>query len=425
MQLGIPLDWTFRIAVALAAALSAGAFTRLLSNGSLPRSLFLCAVTAVALMLLPGREFGQREHLAVLAALPYVALVSRRIEKNTAPSNGVAIAMGIAAGLGFALKPYFLAVPALVELGGQILTRRQLRLFRAENLAIGGVMLAYALVILIFEQDYLWQSVPLANEIYWSFNRALHWLWEPLLFRLMFIVPITAFAIYQRDAAAVLLTAACCGFIFSFIIQQKGYHYHLLPISVMTLVILAHLAVRSGRLVSVTAAVATAAMFAVLVEPVAGWWNVNKPGGRRAAEIERIATSINAHAPNGKFLIVAVHPYPTFPTAIYTPAHHVSRTNSQWFMPAVVQIRSGLTERRDSASIERHAREFILHDLAREPDIVLIDKDSVRHTEASKSLDLLAFYQEDEEFRALWRNYLEIEPIGNYRQFVRVKVADR
>jgi hypothetical protein len=130
---------------------------------------------------------------------------------------------------------------------------------------------------------------------------------------------------------------------------------------------------------------------------------------------------LNEHAPHGRWLLAAVHHYPAFPTAIYTNTKYVSRTNSQWFLSAVVQLRDKSVTSPHAASIERHAREFILRDVRQKPDVVFIDTNSARHTMASPNFKFLTFFEEDPAFRAEWLHYREIEPIGPYRQFLRVR----
>ena len=60
-----------------------------------------------------GYDFGQREHLMAVAALPYLLAAARR-EGGARPRP--LIASALFAAVGFALKPHFLAIPALVEL---------------------------------------------------------------------------------------------------------------------------------------------------------------------------------------------------------------------------------------------------------------------------------------------------------------------
>jgi hypothetical protein len=69
-------------------------------------------VLPVLFLLTAGYDFGQREHLMVVAALPYLLAAERRAA-GSRPRGRIAI--GLLAGVAFALKPHFLGVPALVE----------------------------------------------------------------------------------------------------------------------------------------------------------------------------------------------------------------------------------------------------------------------------------------------------------------------
>ena len=151
------------------------------------------------------------------------------------------------------------------------------------------------------------------------------------------------------------------------------------------------------------------------------WWRLNGPGGVNFVGQSRIVETVDSYAGGGRFLVVAVHPLPAFPTALYVRAAQVSRMNSQWFLPAVVQLRSGRAGPFPGAlaSAERNARAFILDDLSRHPDLVMIDTDSARHTVSRPDFDFLAFYNEDPRFRAAWAPYREVQPLYGYRLFVR------
>ena len=60
-----------------------------------------------------GYDFGQREHIMVVGALPYLLAASRRAAGEVPRGR---IAVGLLAGMAFAIKPYFLGIPAVVEL---------------------------------------------------------------------------------------------------------------------------------------------------------------------------------------------------------------------------------------------------------------------------------------------------------------------
>jgi hypothetical protein len=381
-------------------------------------------VTAgAALLLLPGREFGQREQLLAIAMLPYLALAALRFDGGRGPGRAIKIFIGVAAGVGVALKPYFLAVPVLVELALQLLGRPRSHLFRPENLAGVAVLAIYGAWLLAFEQPYLKEVIPLAREIYWEYELPFARVLPPLLIQLLVAAPMMLLAVEKRDGFGVMLTAAWWGFAVSYLVQQKGYSYHLLPVTITTLMLIANVMtlphLRSWLRWTAVLMMA-GVVWLICIPPLARWWNVNQADGARAMEINSVRSSLARHAPQGRWLVVAVHHHPAFPTAIYTPAKYVSRTNSQWFLSAVVQLRERQEATPHAASIERHAREFILRDLRARPDLVLIDTNSARHTVASPDFDFLAFFMEDPAFRSEWSSYREIEPIGQFRQFVRV-----
>lgn len=95
-----------------------------------------------------GREFGQRDHIVVLCFLPY--FFARWLRWQDQPvALTTAIACGILAGLGISLKPYFLALPLVPELGCAVLKRKIRPLFSAENFGCGSVIFAYLLSLLL------------------------------------------------------------------------------------------------------------------------------------------------------------------------------------------------------------------------------------------------------------------------------------
>jgi hypothetical protein len=424
--LGTPLAATYEIMVATAALSSTLAFDRLarsLPNERLAQRHLPTLVTASFLLLFPYRDFGQREHLMLIGTLPYVALAALRFSGERPVPQPAAIAIGIAAGLALALKPYFLAVPLFVEVAILVAQRRWMAWFRPETIAIGAVVGVYGLCVPLFDPEYLTTVVPLAQSIYWSFD-------VPLALVLAHLtVPVLALALtglmlwISPRPLPLVLCAAAAGFLISYLLQHKGYSYHLLPVTAGAAIALAA-ALACSELAPKLRTVASLTMAAVLFQPVvatARWWSLNGPGGASAIAHGQLIDVVDRLAGHGRFLVVSVHPFPAFPTALYTSAEQVSRTNSQWFLPAVVQLRSGRKEPFPGARAlaERNAREFILHDLAAKPDLVIVDTDSARHTVSRDDFDFLAFYREDPRFRAAWSHYREVKPIFGFRLFVR------
>lgn len=427
--LGLPLAAAFQLAVGGAALLSIaafGAFARQASGVADGNSRLPMLVAALALLLLASRDFGQREHLALIAVLPYVGLVALRCQARSV-TRATALAIGVAAGLGIALKPYFLAVPLLVEVTALLIVGRWGFTLRAETAAIAGTIGIYVLSLILVDRDYLTEVVPLAQSIYWSFNLP----WEAVIMPLAPSLAVAAFAGIaawpQRLVLPLLLVAAVIGFALSCIVQHKGYSYHVYPVLAGALIVVATLLVSPA----LTKPLRGGAMILLALLALQGsaitarWWRLNAPDGQRTLETRALTEAIDRHAGKGRFLAVAVHPFPAFPTALYVDATQVSRTNSQWFLPAVIQLRAqgARADQAMLASAEHNARAFILRDLARAPDLVILDRNSARHTVSAGDFDFLAFYREDPRFRAAWASYREIAPVSHYRLFVRRREA--
>ncbi len=120
------------------------------------------AVIGTVLLAVPGVEVGQREHLLVAAALPFLALFARELdgERTKLP---VAVAAGILAGLGCALKPRYAVVFVLLEVLALLRGRFALR---ALTISALGTLLIYGLSIVAFCPNYIRRAVPLALALY-------------------------------------------------------------------------------------------------------------------------------------------------------------------------------------------------------------------------------------------------------------------
>ena len=100
------------------------------------------------MIVYPGSEFAQREHLMIVSTLPYLLLAQARLEgRETARS--LVFATTLFAGVAFALKPHFLLIPFLVEalILLSIGIRRALR--DPVPWMLGAVFLAYGVFVLL------------------------------------------------------------------------------------------------------------------------------------------------------------------------------------------------------------------------------------------------------------------------------------
>jgi hypothetical protein len=121
--------------------------------------------TLFALGADPGRCFGQREHLLMVAALPYLVLGTLRMNR-VAVAGWQTTVIALIAGLGFAIKPHYVLPLLLVEL--YLLRARGLRVTLRDPVpwCILAILLTHLVFALVATPEYLAVVVPFATEAY-------------------------------------------------------------------------------------------------------------------------------------------------------------------------------------------------------------------------------------------------------------------
>ena len=179
------------------------------------RLLFLIAFVVAAV---PFGNFGQREHFAFIATVPYVLLIGRR-QSGQPTATGIAVLIGLLAAVGFALKPHFALVPILLELW----LRRSL--LRPETIALLLFATAYGACVLAFEPDYFTQALPLANRAYGQFGGFS----PPMLLPSALLLLLAVFIPRSDRGSGSALLVASLAYYLVFVFQLKGFAYHVLP----------------------------------------------------------------------------------------------------------------------------------------------------------------------------------------------------
>jgi hypothetical protein len=375
------------------------------------------------------RDYGQREYLCLALALPYLVLAVARAEG--APVRWTAaIAVGAAAGVGFALKPYFLAVPLLVEAALLLRTRRPLQALRGETVALAAVVAAYGAGVLLLTPSYVNEVVPLVGRIYWAFESSFAMVVLPAIIEMLGLAAaLYLYAKGSRSSLQLVLLAAALGFLLSYFLQAKGYSYHLFPVRalvgaslVLHLVALLRSPRHPRRRALVAAGAGAALVFIANAVYLTIWYSEsNRAFGSAAAVTDDIVRLADRHAPGGTFLALATHPFPAFPTALYSEAKWGSRTNGTWLVPAIAKWRAAPpADPQLLRDVEQTAWTMLRQELAESsPGLVLVDTRAYRHALEGLDFDILAFYLENPQIRALWANYAELAPVHGFRVFVR------
>jgi len=393
--------------------------------------------------LAPGFSFGQREHACVILTMPYVAAAVVRLQGTQSLTRPIAVCVGVLAGIGFALKPYFLAVPVILEM--LLLVRLGWRslLARGESLALGVTVLVYVVTIGALIPDYLASTIQLGRSFYWAFDATdssivverYRDVMQPALYGAVLAILTRS---WTSQHTVILLTGA--GYTASYFVQFKGYVYHAYPLLACAVIFfgicLATSLARTWtqwhetRRPLLFAAFAAALLLAIppikhVHDGVTRWYfQYNIAWGPAGRFRQAIIDSVNRFAPNRGtyFFALSTHPFPGFPTASYTAAEWSGRSICQSIIPAYAR-RDEVSDRTLMNELIRAAdfqRRIVIEDFERRPpSIVFVERSRARLGMNGRQFDDLSFYSEDPRFQRIWRDYEEHPPMGPLRVFIR------
>ena len=188
----------------------------------------MAAAAAFVLGLMPAVAFGQREQIAVIALLPFLAVCMLRADGHRPDWRRAAIA-GLGMGVAACIKPHFAAMAALPLLWS-MWKARSFRLWAQPELwSAAGTAAIYAAVVLICFPNFLTDFVPVALATYVPIRSPL---WLLLILPgvpLAFGAFVVARLLKLEDRWLALPMLAAIGGGLAFLAQGKGWPYHAYP----------------------------------------------------------------------------------------------------------------------------------------------------------------------------------------------------
>jgi hypothetical protein len=388
--------------------------------------------------VLPNEHFGQREHIMFVATAPYLFASMARAE-GVSPSRRTGVAIGLVAGVAFALKPYFLAIPAAVEL--YLLVRRGWRTtFRDE---IPWCILAVAVVHLVLMYTvfsaYGLFVMPLAIKAYSPIGDAGWWeiltgdVMAPTLIALLIF---GAFAVFlTRTLAARVVVAFGIGAAISAIAQAKGWPYHLLP-ALSIAILLAALTIsqtvdrylpisRSSHRLPV--AVISATLMVLLYFHAA----LYTPPFFKQRQYEDSVGGILRHiveqnAPHRTILTLSPGIYPFWPMLNYVHGRMTMRFLTMWVLQGVYATCEdfpALYNPPDTMSdIEKFVYDAVSQDFAKgKPDLLIVDTIPGMPRCQGKIFDYLEYFRQNKVFDDAFAHYEHLMDFDRYQIYRRKK----
>ncbi|MGE0154166.1 MAG: glycosyltransferase family 87 protein [Reyranellaceae bacterium] len=392
-------------------------------------------VILFVLAVLPNDMFGQREHIMLIAAMPYLLLAGVRAEGGDA-GFALRLGIGLAAGIGFGLKPFFLFIPLFVEL--YLLALRGWRRTFADIVpwAIGLLAVVHALIVFFVTPAYGEVVLPLVAELYSEVGEST---WSVLTGRLVLptliawacIGALAFFLARSPFARATILFAAAA--MLSAILQAKGWKYHMLP-SFAAVIVLASAALAQmvdrylpiERRLHRRPAAGISAFFLALLYYQAALFN---PPFYKQIEFNDSITDtlihvVEQYAPNRRILVLSPGIYPYYPLVNYTGVRMAMRFQTMWLLQGIY---AECDEEGDiynpperMGEQERMVFESVSDDFARlRPDLVIVDNIPGIPECGPNTFSYLAYFKRNPKFAQAFDNYdllLNLNQFSVYRR---------
>ncbi len=409
---------------------------------ALQASLLLSMIAAA--LLLPERDFGQREHLTLLLIIPYILLCAVRADGIAGVSRATVLPVAAAASIGFGMKPHFCAALLMLMVYVAIRRRDWRALFSIEHVTIVSLLALYAVAVLVFTPEYVTQMVPMAVAHYGAYTGDLALLVQDtrvrlLLASLIALSCVPSFLTGDRDAARVIQPLALTGVVFFgiYVIGATSYRYHLLPAMAFYVMAIATTAVASARTVAAragqtnrlalalrTLVIAICALPAVVL--AAGTYGShmadrdNARAGWESPLTGPLVDPVRNAAAGQPIFVLSSSVNPAFPLVNLTGTTWPYRYNCLWLLPtyyrddqnfAVAAYRSPAAQ----SAGERAFFDEIIADLRKTPPAVLIvDRSRYKQGFGAREFDFVDYYSQSPEFAALFGEYEPMARIGPY-----------
>ena len=408
---GLTAEFTVDALVFLSAGLSLWLAARILLDTKLLapwQAWTAAALAAIAILIVPAHSFAQREHFALIAFLPVLAVSAVRAKGGT-PNWRMVIVAGLCAGITAIIKPQFVTAQLCTVAAAALCARSWRVVFAVENWIAAALLAAYAVLVLLtyprFFTDVLPSVmagyIPIKEEFFSFIMHAALPLWAAMLLLIARLKRATAFA-----PPFCVLLAASVGFAISYIVQRKGWPYQSYPMLALALMALAFAVVdrdaadnQSGQLSRLVAG-ATAVLMAVVTF---FWMNI-------AVDRSAVAAAIRDINPHPTMLALTADISIGNPLTRQVGGVWVGRACALWLTRGVEVRRATETlDKQTDAKLKAYAkvdRVMLTEDIARhKPDMILV--------QLMEDMDWLAWARSDPALAALLQSYRPYKTVGD------------
>ncbi len=390
--------------------------------------------SALLLVALPAYEFAEREHLMLLLALPFVALLA---SPQLGGSPRLQRYVTCVAAVGFYLKPHYAPLPFVLLLAHRLLHRAESTATEDDRarlrmlIALLGVGALYAGWVALAHPGWF-EVARWAGALYAEFRDPG---WQKFvgttsltaaLLCCGFLVVVFAIDRGRRATVAPFLLAALYA-LAVYLLQDKGWRYQLLPALLFAAAGLPGCVAAAGaaaprisrRLAAIPAAMLALATLATTI-------NAHRETPRIAQFPDSlIGQALSITRPGYRVHAISTTAVPFFPAITHYRLQWASRFSTLWPLAALAapaDPRATDVQRAGQAAFAERFTAMVAEDLARwQPDVILVDLRRAHFGHAGE-VDLVGFLARSAAFRDQWQHY---RVLGRSRDFeIRVRRQD-
>ncbi len=373
----------------------------------------LILTLAICFLIVPIYEFGQREHLMLMLIMPYILSINSRPYSS---SVYLRISIGLLAGIGFSLKPYFLITPFLLEIYALVKTKNRLNWWRIETICIALIIVIYTGIVYLFHPDYIQTVAPLAMRIYHS---GINSSWEMLYLHSGSIFCYTAILFYllqnnHKNSEDTVFCISLIGFLLAFFWQRTYWFYHLYPAFCFALLLstslitqfISHHFTKKSDLIFL-------GMFSLCLYtlPIYTLLKLYDWGLEYKKNDAALITYLNNSTRDKSIYIFSTTTVYTYPAIDYAATTSASRTAFLGWIP-------GMIKRHDTETTadKKFLLSLLIDDFkTKQPDFVFIDIQKDKPY-LEGDFNYLQYFADNQEFNQLWKSYRYKETI-TYQNF--------
>ena len=399
----------------------------------------LVALVAGVEVLAPGYEFGQRENILLVAVFPYL-FAAAAVASGFSLPRALSLGIGVLAGIGFALKPYFLILWLAIE--SWLWFRSRANSLRAENVGIAAVLVGYTILVCVFSPEYF-GMIELALGVYSAYGvfgspALLMHVSVALVLGAAALVFLTTSGPLDREVRIALVISAF-SLLACALLQGKGWDYHYDPAAAAATVLVGVILLGFGEILSrtwkgVTRSVVMSIPLVLLLAvntwglAVLGqtaWWAWGAPSTQRTV-LGDLVDVVRQNAWRKPIWLMSTSVVPAFPLVNLSEARWSSRFCCLWLLPGLYsqqekrEVPFPYHDLGDMTPTERFLGDAVIEDVEkRPPQLLIVDRSPDKQAFRRSDFDYLRYFLRDPRFAKFFQGYEELVDVGPFRVYRR------